>query len=508
MDIGKKRIKLTPMKTFKLKLVEYTSYFFILLFCYAAISKMIDFENFQVQIGQSPLLSAYAGAISYGVIICEILIVIFLSTRKSRSIGLYSSTALMSAFTMYIFLILNYSDFVPCSCGGILESLGWTEHLVFNLSCVILGITAVFIADNNTGFSKLSITALLFLSNVLCCFLVYILYKNSEEIIKQDNNFTRRYLMHPIIEKKISSLDNPYYYIAGADDKNIYLGNIKFPQQILVIDSAMVIKKKINIELDIKEFPYRKLETKVAGKYYYIYDGTVPIIKRGLLSSSKPQTISLNEAYFSQLDVINNYNSFVLRTQSSKTKNLLIASLRTGLQKNKVELWPSFLRKQTDGVFDSDGALSVDSENGDIIYTYRYRNEFIVADSTCKVKQRLNTIDTVSIAQIELIELEGSKYKLKAPPLNVNGFSTVHRGLLFNQSYLKGKYESSKRFKNSKVVDVYKTDSKLYLGSLYLENRNDTAVNDIIVTDQFLYAIAGKQLIQYQLTQPLLKYLK
>lgn len=173
-----------------------------------------------------------------------------------------------------------------------------------------------------------------------------------------------------------------------------------------------------------------------------------------------------------------------------------------------MELWPSFLRKQTDGVFDSDGALNVDSENGDIIYTYRYRNEFIVADSTFKVKKRLNTIDTVSIAQIKLIELEGSKYKLKAPPLNVNGFSTVHRGLLFNQSYLKGKYESSKRWKNSKVVDVYKTDSKLYIGSLYLENRNKTAVNDIIVNDQFLYAITGKQLIQYQLTQPLLKYLK
>ncbi|WP_123947106.1 hypothetical protein [Chryseobacterium sp. CBo1] len=93
-------------------------------------------------------------------------------------------------------------------------------------------------------------------------------------------------------------------------------------------------------------------------------------------------------------------------------------------------------------------------------------------------------------------------------PLKVNGFSTVYRKLLFNQSFLKGRYESVKRWKNSKVVDVYKTDSKLYIGSLYLENRGENKVSDIIVTDQFLYAIAGNNFIQYQLTKPLLQHLK
>ncbi|MFC3158050.1 MauE/DoxX family redox-associated membrane protein [Chryseobacterium arachidis] len=354
-----KNPKHKAMKKLILYIPKVVSYFFILLFCYAAISKAIDFENFQVQIGQSPLLSAYAGFLSYAVIILELFIVLLLIFPKTNLPGLYASTSLMSAFTIYIFLILNYSDFVPCSCGGILEKMGWAEHLIFNLSCVIIGIVSVFFTDINAGRSKFSITALLFLSNFLCCFIVYILYVRSEGIIKEDNNFTRRYLMHPIIEKKISNLDNSYYYISGSDDKHIYLGNIKLPQQILVIDSTLVIKEIITIELDIKEFPYRKIETKVVGKYYYVYDGTVPVVKRGLLSSSKPQTISQDDAYFSQLDIINNYNSYVLRTQSSKSKNLLIASLHTGSQ-NKVELWPDFLRKQTDGVFDSDGVLNVD----------------------------------------------------------------------------------------------------------------------------------------------------
>lgn len=496
------------MNTFKLKFVEFTSYFFILLFCYASVSKIMDFDNFQVQIGQSPLLSSYAELVSYGVILVEFVIVIFLSIRKLRTIGLYGSTAIMSAFTMYIYLILKYSEFVPCSCGGILESLGWTEHLFFNLLCVIIGTIAVFVREKSRSYSIPSTAALLLLINILSCLAVIFLFISSENVIKQDNNFTRRYLMHPVVEKQHKLLENSYYYFAGADNKNVYLGNIKFPQEILVLDSAMVIKKKISIELNINEYPYRKLETRVVGSHYYIYDGTAAIIKSGLLDRSKPEIVSQNDAYFSDLAVINENKSFALRTQSSRTKELIIASLQPGNANSKVQLHGNFLQKQSDGVFDNDGVLNVDRANGDIVYTYRYRNQFIVADSSFKVKHRLNTIDTVSTAQVKSVQLPDGKYKMEKPPLKVNGFSTVYRKLLFNQSFLKGRYESAKRWKNSKVVDVYKTDSKLYIGSIYLENRGESKVSDIIVTDQFLYAISGNHLIQYQLTKPLLKHLK
>lgn len=51
-------------------------YLFIILFIYAAVSKLMDFENFQIQLAQSPLLSAYPGFVSYAVIIVEIVIVL------------------------------------------------------------------------------------------------------------------------------------------------------------------------------------------------------------------------------------------------------------------------------------------------------------------------------------------------------------------------------------------------------------------------------------------------
>lgn len=121
--------------------------FFILLFVYTATSKLIDFENFQVQIAQSPLLSAFATPIAYGVVFGELFIALMLCFKKSRTLGLYLFIGFMTAFTVYIYLILHYSPFVPCSCGGILEDLGWKEHLWFNVVVTVLGIGMVFCSD-------------------------------------------------------------------------------------------------------------------------------------------------------------------------------------------------------------------------------------------------------------------------------------------------------------------------------------------------------------------------
>src|SRR5690606_16881556 len=124
-------------------------YFFIILFVYAAVSKLTDFENFQVQVAQSPLLSAFATFITYAVVIGELVIALMLCFQKSRLSGLYFFLGFMTAFTVYIFLILNYSPFVPCSCGGVLEVLGWWEHLWFN-GVVCLVTVFIIITDSDT----------------------------------------------------------------------------------------------------------------------------------------------------------------------------------------------------------------------------------------------------------------------------------------------------------------------------------------------------------------------
>lgn len=125
--------------------LEFICFLYILLFVYAAVSKLLDFENFQVQLGQSPLLSAYTAFISFGVLIAEFGIAVLIAVRRSRYIGLLLAFGLMVMFTAYIIIILNFSSYVPCSCGGILENMNWTEHLIFNIGFILLAVIGILL---------------------------------------------------------------------------------------------------------------------------------------------------------------------------------------------------------------------------------------------------------------------------------------------------------------------------------------------------------------------------
>lgn len=126
-------------------LLELICLLYILLFVYAAVSKFIVFDEFVIQIGQSPVLTAYAGWVAWVVPSLEILISLMLVIPRFRLLALYAAFTLMVMFTAYIFIILNFSDYIPCSCGGVLEKLGWTEHLIFNIAFVILAFIGIII---------------------------------------------------------------------------------------------------------------------------------------------------------------------------------------------------------------------------------------------------------------------------------------------------------------------------------------------------------------------------
>lgn len=124
---------------------------FIALFVYAAIAKLVDFQKFQVQLGQSPMLTRYATVVAWVVPVSELVVAVFLMFERTRLAGLYGAFGLMVMFTTYIILASRFSDYVPCSCGGILESLGWTEHLIFNSVFVVMACVAVLLQPARRG---------------------------------------------------------------------------------------------------------------------------------------------------------------------------------------------------------------------------------------------------------------------------------------------------------------------------------------------------------------------
>jgi uncharacterized membrane protein YphA (DoxX/SURF4 family) len=117
-----------------------------ILFIYAATSKLWDFQNFKTQLGQSPILTAYTEWVVWLVPLTEYILAFLILADRFRLIALYGTLGLMTMFTTYIVLILNFSDYIPCSCGGILEAMGWTEHIIFNAFFIVLVTLAILLS--------------------------------------------------------------------------------------------------------------------------------------------------------------------------------------------------------------------------------------------------------------------------------------------------------------------------------------------------------------------------
>jgi hypothetical protein len=130
-------------------IVQIISGLFTLLFLYAAGNKLLDYQKFKVQVGQSPILTQYAAEVALFIPIVEIVIAILLlrsiNYQKSTITALLASYSIMVMFSAYIIVILNFAERIPCSCGGILDQMGWTTHLIFNLAFVAMAIAGVVI---------------------------------------------------------------------------------------------------------------------------------------------------------------------------------------------------------------------------------------------------------------------------------------------------------------------------------------------------------------------------
>ncbi len=475
------------MRVIKKYFIKTVSILLALLFIYAAASKMLGFENFQVQLAQSPLLSAYAGTISYSIIIIEIIVAISLFIPYANKLALYASLGLMSAFTIYIYLILNFSDFIPCSCGGILEKLGWKEHLVFNIFFFLLAAIAIFVIERKNGKGLGRSIQLSVLTTVISCAIVVVLFLRSEYIIKKENNFTRRFLLHPVVEvDKLTLSDKGRYYFAGGDNDNIYLGSTTSPLELSTIDTALRSVKTMHIKTDNFTHNFKNLQVQTRGRFFYLFDGTVPVIYRGRLGSPDASTVSINEVYFNQLVVLDSLK-FGLRTRKSQDKAFSLGLLNSG----KFVLNPNILEKQIDGIFDSDGSFLQNNNSTGLTYIYTYRNEFITMDSALNVVNRFNTIDTTKIAQIKIASLSNGNFKMSAPPLKVNRNAAINGNLIFIQSDLMGENESRQNWRKSRVVDIYLTDRKQYLGSFYILNEDEESLTGMYATDNYLYVILG-----------------
>lgn len=125
----------------------------ILLFTYTAISKVADLETFRQQMHNQPLPVVINSNLVWFLPVMELLTAALLIVRPLRFIGLCCAFILMTVFTGYIALILlEVFGRIPCSCGGILENLSWTEHLVLNTLLWLLSLLGVLLEIGSVKF--------------------------------------------------------------------------------------------------------------------------------------------------------------------------------------------------------------------------------------------------------------------------------------------------------------------------------------------------------------------
>ena len=491
-----------PFVDFKYYFIYVVALLHITLFTYAAVSKVVDFQNFKVQLGQSPLLTIFADFLAYSIPTLEIIISIFLMVPMYRIKAIYASCFLMFLFTVYIVMILNFTSFVPCSCGGVLEELGWKEHLIFNVAFVILGISAILL---DTGIKNTIITTII--GGSFAVVAMSGLYLMSEDVMQKENPFIRRFPQGTAARVAAVNLKNYAYYITGTYKDKVYLANSDAPLEILEYDSKLSKSHKYTIKLERENFPFKAVQVKVHYPYFYLYDKTVPVIYKGLVSDWNAKIVSEKQFSFNDIIFIND-NQVIIRAQKANTVESVLA-LVNYKDTLSFKINSDILQKQFNSIFDTDGTMQYSYNLNKLIYTYYYRNQYTVTDDNLNIEFRGNTIDTTTLAKIKVIKMEKTgDTKLSAPPYMVNKLTKVINNLLFVNSKLRGRYENEKVWKNAVVIDVYDIQTKSYILSFYVHDENKNKMKDFFATQDALYIISGHYLIKYGFGERLLSKIK
>lgn len=129
---------------------------FIVLFVYTATSKLLTINAFYEQLTRFPVLKSFPIVVAWGIPIVELVIALMFLFPKMVLRAFYSSLTLMTLFTVYIVWVLKFSNSTPCSCGGVISRLGWTDHIIFNCGFILLAFLGIVLLEkgNRTIIDK------------------------------------------------------------------------------------------------------------------------------------------------------------------------------------------------------------------------------------------------------------------------------------------------------------------------------------------------------------------
>ncbi|WP_111422233.1 MauE/DoxX family redox-associated membrane protein [Flavobacterium sharifuzzamanii] len=133
----------------KNKILQILRLFLIVLFGYTAFHKLIDLHLFRQTLMKSTLIEEYQiDFLLYFVPTIEIFTILLLISKKYIH-GLYISLLLMTTFTIYLIVLNNFSFYKGCSCGGIFNDMTYFEHIIINITFIIISLVSIILHSDN-----------------------------------------------------------------------------------------------------------------------------------------------------------------------------------------------------------------------------------------------------------------------------------------------------------------------------------------------------------------------
>jgi len=277
--------------------------------------------------------------------------------------------------------------------------------------------------------------------------------------------------------------------LVGVADNRIYLRdrlrNSLFALNLDLQDSSSIV-------LSIPE----RSEILIDSPYLYVQIGSEGYFQRRTLQSSRLDSVYRGLPGFTAIQPISDRTAVLRTVDMNQRKSVFVKSSRLD---HEIDI----LEKQVDGILCTDGFLQYSKEYYRLIYTYRYRNQFISLDTNLNVLLKGKTIDTTSLAKISVAEVDG-KITMSKPPFVVNKGTWVDGAYLFVHSNLVAKNESADKFVKRSVIDVYSIIDGSYRFSFYIDHINGSRMQNFRVRDGLLVATFPGYIARYDIPK---KYL-
>jgi hypothetical protein len=330
--------------------------------------------------------------------------------------------------------------------------------------------------------------------------IVLALYALNNRIVHAPGSFLRTYQKYTATKVNDLNTGANSYYIAGITDDHIYLGNIVAPLSLLVTNHSLTDTQ--HVRLRIRSITHQKIYAKTTIKidppYFYIADGSMPGVYRGKLGEWEAQRFMFDSAYFTKLVPISK-SSFAIRTNNPATLDNVLGKMQT--MRPHVKLEPGLLVKQVDGIFCTDGDLLYNENLRKLIYTYHYRNGYVVYDTTLALKYRGHTIDTFSRSQVKVGYVKSNDSRTLTYRRYINLGSSTSGNHLFIHSNLMAKNDPENILQIMSVVDVYDLLRDRYAFSFFVHNYDEKIkMRDFMVFDnKMLIALYDSYVVRYDL---------